>query len=362
MATEHAGYRQAGVDTSAEEQAMAGLRRWVEGTFANRTERGKALLPIGYFANVLDLGNGLGLAISTDGVGSKVVIASLLEKWDTVGIDCMAMNVNDLICVGAEPISLVDCVSVQEMRPHMLEQIAKGLAEGANQANVNIPGGEIAQLKDLIAGDGSGFDLVGTAVGLVSTDRIIIGKDVQPGDIVVGVASSGIHSNGLTLARMVLFGEAALPVDQPAGPVTRPLGEELLEPTRIYVKPTMEVLANHTVKSLSHITSDGLNNLVRIEAECGFEIDWLPEPSPIFTLIAERGNISTTEMYEVFNMGIGFAVVVPPDQADAVQAIYQKHGMDAWKIGYAVADSRKRVWLRPVGLVGEGDAFRPIDS
>ena len=362
MANQHAGYRQAGVDTSAEETAMAGLRKWVEGTFAFRPDRGRALLPIGYFANVLDLGNGLGLAISTDGVGSKVLLANLMEKWDTVGIDCMAMNVNDLICVGAEPISMVDCISVQEMRPYMLEQIAKGLAEGARQANVNSPGGEIAQLKDVIAGDGSGFDLVGTAVGLINTDRIIIGQNVQPGDVVVGVASSGIHSNGLTFARMVLFGEAALPLDQPFGPVTRPLGEELLEPTRIYVKPTMEVLANHTVKSLSHITSDGLNNLVRIEAECGFEIDWLPAPSPIFQLIAERGNVAATEMYEVFNMGVGFAVVVPPDQADAVIAIYQKHGMESWKLGHAIADSRKRVWLRPIGLVGESDSFAPIDG
>lgn len=357
------GYSGAGVDTGAEELAMAGLKRWVEGTFALRQGQGKVLLPIGYFANVIDLGGGLGLAISTDGVGSKVLVAQLMHRYDTVGIDCIAMNVNDLICVGAEPLAMVDCISVQQADPRFLEDIAIGLARGAELSNITIPGGEIAQVRELINGvrDGYGFDLVGTAVGVVQTDKIIVGKDVVPGDVIVGVASSGIHSNGLTLARRVLFEQAGLRIeDTPAG-LGRSIGAELLEPTAIYVKPVVELLKSGAkVKSLSHITSDGLLNLARIEAGCGFVVETLPEPPAIFELIAKHGHLPVAEMYAVFNMGVGFCVVMDPADAQAAIATFGRHGFTAWTLGHAVADPERKVTLAPLGLAGTTDRFEPV--
>jgi phosphoribosylformylglycinamidine cyclo-ligase len=355
-------YQSAGVDTSAEETGMAGLLGYVNQTFANRPGLGKPLLPIGYFANVVDLGAGQGLAISTDGVGTKLLVAQLAGRYDTVGIDCVAMNVNDILCVGAEPISLVDYVAVQALKPDLLTQLAKGLAEGARQARVAIPGGEIAQVREMIHGvkDDAGFDLVATAVGVVPTDRIVVGQSVVPGDVVVGLRSSGIHSNGLTLARRVLLEQAGLTVHDYLPTLGRTVGEELLVPTRIYVEPVLTMLRNLDVKALSHITSDGLLNLLRIEASVGFEIDYLPEPPPIFRLIQDRGRVPNEEMFAVFNMGIGFCVVVPRNQASQAITIASQSGVEAHVLGQAVAEPERTVLLKPVGLVGKGSEFRPL--
>src|SRR5512134_4042712 len=194
-------YSSAGVNTVKEEAALAGLLTWVGKTLA--FGRHRPALDFGYFASVLDLGNGTGLALSTDGVGTKLLVAEMLDRYDTVGIDCVAMNVNDLLCIGAEPLAMLDYIAVQEADPQMLEAIGKGLYEGARQANISIPGGEIAQVRELIQGvrEGRGFDLAGACVGTVPMDRIIVGQDIRPGDVVIGLRSSGIHSNGLTLAR-----------------------------------------------------------------------------------------------------------------------------------------------------------------
>jgi phosphoribosylformylglycinamidine cyclo-ligase len=353
-------YASAGVDTEREEEGMAGLLGSVNATFAFRPGIGRPLLPIGSFANVLDLGNGQGLAISTDGVGTKLLVAELMNRYDTVGIDCVAMNVNDVLCVGAEPISLVDYIAVQVLQPEVLAEIGKGLAEGARQARCAIPGGEIAQVREMVQGarPDAGIDLVGSAVGLVATDRITTGKDLTPGDVVVGLASSGIHSNGLTLARKVLLEQAGLALDQVVPPLDRPLGEVLLTPTRIYVGPVLAMLERLRVKALSHITSDGLLNLLRVDADVGFRIDALPEPPPIFRLIQRLGQVPPAQMYQVFNMGIGFCVVVPPHQVDAALAIAKAHGVDALVLGRVVAEPKRTVRLVPVNLVGMASEFR----
>jgi phosphoribosylformylglycinamidine cyclo-ligase len=355
-------YSQAGVDTAAEEQGMAGLLRYVNQTFALRPGIGRPLLPIGYFANVLDLGRGLGLAISTDGVGTKLLVAQMLGRYDTVGIDCIAMNVNDILCVGAEPISIVDYVAVQALKPELVTALAKGLYEGARQGRVAIPGGEIAQVREMIRGeaDDNGFDLVATCVGIVPTDRIVVGRDVAPGDVVVGLNSSGIHSNGLTLARDVLFRRAGFSPRQQVDPLAHSIGEELLTPTRIYVAPVLDMLAKLQVKALSHITSDGLLNLLRIESSVGFDLDNLPEPPAIFKLIQRLGHIPDEQMYAVFNMGVGFCVVVPPAQADEAIAISQAHGVEARVLGRAVATPEQTVNLLQVGLAGRGSTFAPV--
>ena len=194
-------------------------------------------MDIGYFANVIDIG-GIGLAICTDGVGSKSIIAQMMSRYDTIGIDCVAMNVNDAICVGARPISMVDYIAIEKADADILGAIAIGLAEGAKQAGISISGGEISPLKDVMRG----FDLVGMAVGIVPLDRIITGRDLAPGDVIIGLESSGIHSNGLTLARHVFFERAGLSIDHVFPELGTTLGEELLRPTLIYVPEILDII------------------------------------------------------------------------------------------------------------------------
>lgn len=273
-----ASYDAVGVSTLQVDGGLGELARWIHQTFS--LNRAKPLLPLGYYANVLRLSADMGLAISTDSVGTKVIIAEQLKKFDTIGIDCVAMNANDVLCVGAEPISMVDFIAVERAEPHFLGELAKGLYEGARQAAINIPGGEVAQVKELVrgAGEGSGFELVGTCVGLVHPDKIIVGRDARPGDLIVALASTGIHSNGITLARHVLLNQARLSLTGHVAELGRTLGEELMEPTRIYVKPVVEMLAAGLgIKALLHITGEGFLNLPRVEAEVGFVVDRLME-------------------------------------------------------------------------------------
>jgi phosphoribosylformylglycinamidine cyclo-ligase len=348
------GYKAAGVDTA---EADAGLRNIVGRITATwpRHGLGKVQLPIGYFANVVDIG-GVGLALCTDGVGSKAIVAQMMGKYDTIGVDCVAMNVNDLLCVGARPVSMVDYIAVERADAAMLDGIAIGLAEGARQAGVSISGGEIAQLRDVVRG----FDLVGTAIGTVPLDRIIVGRDVVPGDKVIGIASNGIHSNGYSLARRVFFEQARVAVDRVFPELGCPLGEELLRPTFIYVPEILEILAQIApVKALIHITGDGLLNLPRVAAEVGFVLDDLPPPPPIFGLIEEHGGVSRAEMFEVYNMGIGFCLVVAEADAPATLAILARHGRQGTVIGHAVADPSRSVLFPQHQLVGRGKRFTP---
>src|SRR5215472_13163265 len=274
-------YQAAGVDTAS---AQSGLQRIIErikATWPAPNALGAVKLDIGYFANVIDIG-GIGLAICTDGVGSKSIIAQMMRRYDTIGIDCVAMNVNDVLCVGARPISLVDYIGVEESDAEMLGGIAIGLAAGAKQAGISISGGEISPLKDVMRG----FDLVGTAIGIVPLDRIITGRDLVPGDIIIGLQSSGIHSNGLTLARHILFKQQKLSVDHVFSELGISLGEELLRPTLIYVPEVLEIIGKlPAVKALINITGDGLLNLPRVDAMVGFTIDNLPPVPAIFRLI-----------------------------------------------------------------------------
>ncbi len=356
-ATSHAAYRDSAVDTDEAENGLNRLIKRITQTWPPRGSLGGVQLPIGYFANVIDIG-GIGLAISTDGVGSKVIIADLMKRYDTIGIDCIAMNVNDLICVGAQPISLVDYIAVEHADAEMLEAIAVGLAAGAAQAGISISGGEIAQLEDTV----HGFDLAGTAVGTVALDKILTGRHLEPGDLVIGIESSGIHSNGLSLARKVFFKRAEpLPLDQPVLGSDASLGEELLRPTLIYVREIMEILRQvASVKSLANITSDGLLNLTRVEHKrAGFVIDELPETPAIFKMIQRHSNVSAAEMFEVYNMGVGFCVVVSEADVGSVLSILEKHDRKAWVIGKVIDDPTKGVYLPRQGLIGHKKRFRP---
>src|SRR5262249_5472910 len=237
----------------------------------------------------------------------------------------------------------------------MLDAIGAGLCRGAEMAGISISGGETAQLKDIV----NGFDLVGMAVGRVALDKVVSGKTVVEGDVVIGVRSSGIHSNGLSLARKALFEANNYRLDQPLDELGMTLGEELLRPTDIYVPEALEIL-DHVkgVKALINITSDGLLNLARVEAKVGFEIDRLIEPHPIFGLIQRHAKVDDSEMYEVFNMGIGFCYVVAPDDVALTISILEKHGRKAQRIGYAVADPDKHVRIHERKLIGQHKTFR----
>jgi phosphoribosylformylglycinamidine cyclo-ligase len=353
-------YKAAGVDSEMQDQAMPLLSQWVERSFALRPTNGRVVLPLGYFANVIDMGNGVGLALSTDGVGTKIIIAELLDKYDTIGIDCVAMNVNDVLCVGAEPWALLDYVAVENPHPGLLSQIAQGLYRGAELAGITIPGGELAQVAEMIRGvrKGWAFDLVGTCVGRVPLDRVLTGSVIEEGDLVVGLRSSGIHSNGLTLARRVFFDQCGWTADRYSEDFGRTIGEELLQPTRIYVKEVLAMLAaGLRIKALAHVTSTGFLNLSRVASPTGFVLDGVPEPQPIFHLIQRFGQVSDEEMFFTYNMGIGFCVVVAPDDASRVQQIASDHGVESFVIGHAVKDDSKRVWVPKYGLIGENGAF-----
>jgi phosphoribosylformylglycinamidine cyclo-ligase len=353
-------YAQAGVDSSKAESGLARLRAWVEQTFLLNSAA-RPHLPLGYFANIIEFdGLPIGIAISTDGVGSKLLVAEMLGKYDTIGIDCVAMNVNDLLCVGATPVSFVDYIAVEELRPGILEEIGKGLFQGAKLARVSIAGGEIAQLRDMIRGvrTGSGLDLAGTAIGTVPLHQVIVGRDVQPGDAVIGLASSGIHSNGLTLARRVLLQESQLTVESYLHECGRTIGEELLEPTRIYVpEVTAMWAAGLRIKALIHVTGDGFFNLTRTAMPIGYVIHTLPPVPPIFTVLQEVGNISDAEMFQVYNMGIGFCLAVAEADVAQVISIAAAQGTRAWRIGTTIASPERSITIEPYHLRSQEQHF-----
>jgi phosphoribosylformylglycinamidine cyclo-ligase len=343
-------YARAGVDTSRAEAAVAGLVDVLRRIDPGRPSR--AVLGSGHYANVLRLDDRTGIALSTDGVGSKVIVAEQLGRFDTVGVDCVAMNVNDVICVGAEPIAVLDYIAVEEAEPEMLRQIADGLRAGAEQAGVEIPGGELAQLPELIRGHPSprGFDLVGSCFGTVALDAIVTGAGVEAGDAVIGLPSSGVHSNGLTLARRALPDLDERPPELGGASV----GETLLEPTAIYVRAVLDLLGSGVdVRGLAHITSGGLLNLLRLEAGVGYEIDAPLPRLPIFELIASRSRAEEGELFEVFNMGCGFCCVVPADQTDAAVELLDSHHAGSAVIGHATGDAGV---VRLPGLTGTAEA------
>ena len=347
-------YAAAGVDTSRAETAVAALVRVLRTIDTGRPSR--AVLGSGHYANVLRIDERTGIALSTDGVGSKVIVAEQLGRFDTVGIDCIAMNVNDVICVGAEPLAVLDYVAVEEADPEMLAAVAEGLKRGAEDAGVEIPGGELAQLPELIRGHPSprGFDLVGACFGTVALDAIVTGARIEPGDAVIGLPSSGVHSNGLTLVRRALPDLDERPPELGGASV----GETLLEPTAIYVRAVLELLRSDVdVRGLAHVTSGGLLNLLRLEADVGFAIDDPLPRLPVFELIAARSGAEEAELQEVFNMGCGFCVVVPEADAERAIEIAAARHPGAARIGHVTAESGL-VEVPSLGLSGRaGSGF-----
>ncbi len=345
-------YAAAGVDTDQADEAVSALVGVLKRIELDRPSA--SVIPSGHYASVLRVAPNLGVALSTDGVGSKLVVAEQADRLETVGIDCIAMNVNDIICVGAEPIAMVDYLAVEQADPVALARIGEGLRIGATQANIEIPGGELAVLPELIRGHPSphGFDLCGTAFGTVALDAIVTGADARPGDALIGLPSSGPHSNGYTLARRALLHDGGLDLnDTPAELGGASVADALIEPTVIYVRAIVELLASDVpVHGLAHLTGGGVTNLLRL---AGDRLGWaIEQPLPVlavFDLIARLGDVPPAEMWEVFNMGCGFVVAVPEDRVeDAVALLAEKHPGSA-RIG-TVTDAGGSVSVVPHGL------------
>jgi phosphoribosylformylglycinamidine cyclo-ligase len=335
-------YAAAGVDTGQADRAVDALVDVLRTIELDRPSA--SVLPSGHYASVLRVAPNLGIAMSTDGVGSKIVVAEQADRLETVGIDCVAMNVNDLVCVGAEPIAMLDYLAVEQADPDALARIGVGLKIGAQAAGVEIPGGELAVLPELIRGHPSpgGFDLCGTAFGTVALDAIVTGDEARPGDAVVGVPSSGLHSNGYTLARRALLEDGGLTLgDRPPALDGRSVADALLEPTVIYVRAVLELLRSDIpVHGLAHITGGGVRNLLRLGRDrLGYEIsDPLPVPG-ICRLVAEVGDVPAAEMWDIFNMGCGFVALVPEDRAADAAALLGAHHPGTARIGTVTGDT-----------------------
>ncbi len=309
-------YADAGVDIDKKSDAIDSL---VRNLLYTRKGVGKRIEMHGGYAGFIEFGKAYALGIATDGVGTKLMVANEMHKWDTVGIDCVAMNVNDIICVGAEPLAFVDYIAIDRPDEEIAHQIGLGLAVGAKQANVSLVGGEYAILPDMV----NGLDLAGTCLGWIKKSKLITGKKCIPGDVIIGIRSSGIHSNGLSLARKVLkVNEIHYTEDFPK--LGRNIGMELLKPTRIYVKEILKVIKAVPVHGIAHITGSGLRNFIRLHPDREFRIEEPLEPQPIFDVLEDLGNISDKELYQTFNMGMGMAIILPEKHAQKALAILNR--------------------------------------
>ena len=326
-------YAAAGVDITAGYKSVELMKKHIA-----RTKTPGADTDVGGFGGLFqpDL-SGMAnpvLVSGTDGVGTKLKIAFLMNKHDTVGIDCVAMCVNDIICCGAQPLFFLDYIACGKNVPEVIEQIVKGVCEGCVQAGCALIGGETAEHPGMMPADE--YDLAGYSTGIVDKARIIDNKTMQAGDILIALPSTGVHSNGFSLVRKVFDVEHAdlnAPVKELGG---KSLGETLLTPTKIYVKPVLALLKEVTVRGISHITGGGFyENIPRCipEGLCARIEKSRVKVLPIFRLIAEKGGISEHDMFNTYNMGVGMSVVVPAAEADKALQVLQANGIDAYVIG-----------------------------
>lgn len=326
-------YKAAGVDVTAGYKAVELMKKHV-----SRTTTSGVLDSIGGFGGLFAPGlTGMKkpvLVSGTDGVGTKLKLAMLLDKHDTVGIDCVAMCVNDVVCAGAQPLFFLDYIACGKNNPEKIADIVKGVADGCVEGGCALIGGETAEMPGFYPEDE--YDLAGFTVGIVDEEKIIDKNNVKVGDVIVGLASSGVHSNGFSLVRKVFDIDAGTTLKDYADVLGKPLGETLLTPTRLYVKPVLHVLKEVNVKSIAHITGGGFyENLPRAYGETlNASITKGSWPIlPIFNLLQEKGNIPEHDMFNTFNMGIGMAMIVSPEDVEKTMSILKENGVDAYQIG-----------------------------
>ncbi|MDO4545612.1 MAG: phosphoribosylformylglycinamidine cyclo-ligase [Bacillota bacterium] len=338
-------YKDAGVDTKEGERAVSLMKEHVKGTFNENVLTG-----LGSFGSLFSLDvKGMEepvLVSGTDGVGTKLKIAFLTDKHDTVGIDCVAMCVNDVLCQGAKPLFFLDYIATGKVKAEKIADIVKGIADGCKQSGSALVGGETAEMPDFYS-EGE-YDMAGFSVGIVDKKKIITGERVAPGNKIVGIASSGIHSNGYSLVRKVFFDKMKMQVSDYVDELGQTLGEALLTPTKIYAKACDAVLPDFDVKGIVHITGGGFfENIPRILPEgAAVSIDvgtW--EVPPIFPYIKKCGNIDRKEMFSTYNMGVGMMMVVEEDDAEAVVKALRDAGETANVIGTIIEDQGEKVVL-----------------
>jgi phosphoribosylformylglycinamidine cyclo-ligase len=318
-------YKDAGVDVQKIKKSQSSIGRIIASTHkAQKVKSG-----FGHYAGLVEIHGGKILATHTDGVGTKVLIANLLKKYDTIGIDCVAMNVNDIICIGAKPVSFVDYIAANQNNESIFIEIAKGLATGAIKADVPIVGGETAIMPDLFLEKKFAFDLAGMVAGIVEKNKTVLGNKIANGDKIIGIQSTGIHSNGYSLARKALLRKYS--INDTVRGIGR-IGDALLTPTEIYVRPVLEIISKCQVHGLANITGGAFTKLLRLK-KTGFWLDSMPEPPKIMQLIENTG-VKQDEMYKTFNMGVGFCVIVPKKHSDQVISICKKHKIKSQEIGY----------------------------
>jgi phosphoribosylformylglycinamidine cyclo-ligase len=321
-------YADAGVDLSIEAQVLKKINEYVKKSF----KFGDIVSKEGHYANLIKFGD-FGIALVTDGVGTKLLVAQEAQKFDTVGIDCVAMNVNDLLSMGITPKGFVDYLAVSELDEGIIGEIMKGIHIGCEKASIPILGGELATIPELLAESTHSFDIAGSAIGVVELDNLVDGSNIKVGDIILGITSSGIHSNGFTIARKVISAKYDLTEEFPWN---KTVSEELLIPTRIYVNAIEELLKECKVNGLAHITGGGFRKLFRL-TKLGFEITKFPTPQNIFEEIRSLGKISYQEMFSVFNMGIGFVVIVPKEETESSLSILNQH-FETFILGKIIED------------------------
>jgi phosphoribosylformylglycinamidine cyclo-ligase len=326
-------YKEAGVNIEAGYQAVEKMKRHV-----NRTMRVGVMGGLGSFGAMFDLSQlklkEPVLVSGTDGVGTKLKIAFMANRHDTIGIDAVAMCVNDIVVQGAEPLYFLDYIGCGQANPNQIELIVKGVADGCEQAGCALIGGETAEMPGIY--ELEEYDIAGFAVGACEKSNLITGADIKPGDALIGIASSGVHSNGFSLVRKVLFEKAGLSLEDYVDELGSTLAEELLKPTKIYVKPILSALKEFPIKGMAHITGGGFHeNIPRMLLnQYGAQVkeaSW--EIPPIFTLLEKVGEIQREEMYHVFNMGIGMVIAIDPAKADKLVAHFQVCGEKAYQIG-----------------------------
>lgn len=313
------------VDVGKVRKIQRGIWERISSSFSFRKGYGEPIPVFGHYGGLFKCGDQT-LVIHTDGVGTKLIVAQELGVYNTVGIDAVAMSVNDILCVGAEPLVGVDYIALAKEDDELVAELVDGLVKGAEESGCAIVGGETAVIPEIIKGGKRPFDLAFTVVGKVR--KKILGNEIVKGDVIVGLDSSGLHSNGFTLARK------ALDIDE--------WGREMLIPTRIYANTVIEIIDACDVHGIAHITGGGFSKITRLNKEVGYKLDKMPKPKPIFEALAEKVN-DISEMHRAFNMGIGMAVILPEDRADTVINIAKKHSIEASVIG-TVTD-KKGVWI-----------------
>lgn len=339
-------YKQAGVNIEAGYEAVSRMKKHV-----NKTIRPGVMGGLGGFGgmfdlSVLNLKNPV-LVSGTDGVGTKLMLAFMLDKHDTIGVDAVAMCVNDIVVQGAEPIYFLDYIACGKAEPAKIEAIVKGIADGCEQAGCALVGGETAEMPGMYSEEE--YDLAGFAVGACEKERVITGENIKAGDVLIGLASSGIHSNGYSLVRKLFFEKANMSLSDYVDELGCTLGEELIKPTKIYVKSVLSALQKFEIKGLSHITGGGfIENIPRMLPEgLGIELEetnW--EVPPVFKLMEKIGDLQRKEMYNIFNMGTGMVLAVDSDTEQDVLKHFQAIGEKAYTIGKVTDDGEINIILK----------------